>query len=372
MPKQFWSIRNLSNLKGEIVLYGVIAEEVWWGDEVTPKQFLSDVNAMGGVNEIDVRINSGGGDVFAAHTIANYLRAHAAKINIYIDGLCASAATIVAMAGDTIKIPTTGMMMIHDPMAGLMGYYNKAELLKVIEVVEEIKATIVEAYKTKSGLSEDEIYKLMAAETWMKGAVAVEKGFADELLYDQVDMQIENAQNGRFLVVNNVRFAACTYKNLPHFEESKALNNLPSSVNEPQPTTETPQIEGISNKTQEGQTLKLEEFKNQHPDLYKEVMNLGATQERERIKSIENVALPGFANMVNKAKYEEIVDAGQLSVQMIQAQKQKGVQTLNELSEDAANLEVPAGTAETPAETSKAAVETAINMISGFMKKGAK
>jgi ATP-dependent Clp protease protease subunit len=365
MPKQFWTVRNLSNLKGEIVLYGVISEELWWGDEVTPKQFLSDVYAMGAVNEIDVRINSGGGDVFAAHTIANYLKAHAAKINVYIDGLCASAATIIAMAGDVIKIPTTAMMMIHDPMAGLMGYYNKAELEKVINVMEQIKVSIMESYKAKTSLSDEELYTLMENETWLTGKEAVEKGFADELLYDNVDFQIENALNGRFLVVNNVKFAASSYKNMPQIHEKQHKS-------EPKNNAEIlPKVE-FSNKNQGDKVLTLEEFKNQHPDLFKEVVNSGVTQERERIKSIENVAMPGYADMVNKAKFETIIDAGQLSINMIQAQKDKGKQVLNGIKNDAEDLELTPESTKTTDETSKEKLDAAVNMIAGFMKKGAK
>lgn len=105
--KHFWSFRDAAeeNAAPELILYGDIASETWWGDEVTPRQFTEELNALGSVPEIVVRINSGGGDVFAANAIYTRLKDNPAKITVKIDGWAASAATIVAMAGDVIEIP---------------------------------------------------------------------------------------------------------------------------------------------------------------------------------------------------------------------------------------------------------------------------
>lgn len=328
---------------------------------MTPKQFLDDIHALGPVSEIDVRINSGGGDIFAGKAIGNYLKTHPAKTIGYIDGLCASTATTIASACDVLKMPADALFMIHDPMVGLQGYYNKAELEKVIEDAEVIKESIIESYKAKTNLTDQEIYDMMAAETWLTGRQAKELGLVDELLHDNVDIQLSIAQNNRFLVVNNSVFSASSFKNMPQVPVKDQITDV-----------KPPYFEGVLNNKKEARPLKLEEFKNQYPELFKEVVNLGMTQERKRIQDIENVAIPGFGDMINKAKFEEVIDAGQLSVKMIQAQKEKGLKALNERQEDALDLIVEPGEAVGKANQVKEEIEGHVNMISKFMKKGAK
>lgn len=96
MPKKFWQFRNQAAGSAELLLYGDISDSSWWGDEVTPKTFADELNALGALTSLTVRINSGGGDVFAAQTIGNLLEQHTAQVTARIDGLCASAATITA------------------------------------------------------------------------------------------------------------------------------------------------------------------------------------------------------------------------------------------------------------------------------------
>ena len=128
---RFWDFvaRNSeADAPAELILYGDISSgNSWYDDEITPKQFDEELKALGDVDEITVRINSGGGDVFAANAIYTRLKDHKAKINVKIDGWAASAATIIAMAGDTIQIPASGVFMIHNPKMGVLGYYSAAE-----------------------------------------------------------------------------------------------------------------------------------------------------------------------------------------------------------------------------------------------------
>ena len=151
--KRFWDFRAAAdeNAAPELILYGDIASETWWGDEVTPLQFTEELNALGNVPEIVVRINSGGGDVFAANAIYTRLKDNAAKITVKIDGWAASAATIVAMAGDVIEIPGNGVFMVHDPAIGLLGYFNEADLAKASEELKVIKQSIINGYALKTG-----------------------------------------------------------------------------------------------------------------------------------------------------------------------------------------------------------------------------
>ena len=168
--KRFWDFRAAAdeNAAPELILYGDIASETWWGDEVTPLQFTEE-------------INSGGGDVFAANAIYTRLKDNAAKITVKIDGWAASAATIVAMAGDVIEIPGNGVFMVHDPAIGLLGYFNEADLAKASEELKVIKQSIINGYALKTGKAAEEIAAIMAAETWLDGKQAVDAGFCDRL-----------------------------------------------------------------------------------------------------------------------------------------------------------------------------------------------
>lgn len=141
--KKFWKFCNQAGNKVELLLYGDISQTSWWGDEVTPKQFAEELAGLGALDEITVRINSGGGDVFAANAIYTRLKDNAAKITVKIDGWAASAATIVAMAGDVIEIPGNGVFMVHDPSLGLLGYFNEADLAKMTEELKVVKQSIV-------------------------------------------------------------------------------------------------------------------------------------------------------------------------------------------------------------------------------------
>ena len=117
---KFWQFRNESSEeKAELLLYGEISNETWFGDEVTPKQFATDLQAMGG-KDLIVHVNSPGGDVFAAHAIYNQLKAYSGQVTAYVDGLAASAATIITCAADKVVMPSNALFMIHNPSVGVM------------------------------------------------------------------------------------------------------------------------------------------------------------------------------------------------------------------------------------------------------------
>lgn len=196
---KFWEVKNEVNGNAEILIYGAIASErTWFGDEATPKQFADDLKALGG-RDVTVRINSGGGDVFAAHAIHNLLKSYEGKVTAIIDGLAASAATVVAVAADKIVMPSNALMMIHDPAIGLDGYYPAAELSKLIDALATIKTSIVAAYRKRCSASDAEIETMMSNETWMGATECKEKGFADEIIGG-----VAASINGSTLVINSV------------------------------------------------------------------------------------------------------------------------------------------------------------------------
>lgn len=228
MPsKKFWQVKNEVNGNSEILLYGPIAgESSWWGDEVTPRSFAEDLESLGG-KDVTVRINSGGGDVFAAHAIHNQLVAYKGRVTVVIDGLAASAATIIAVAGDRIIMPANALFMIHNPAIGLSDYYGAEELLKAAEALNTIKDSIVAAYRKRCKASAKELAAMMDAETWMGAAECLEKGFVDE-----IQGSVSPVLNGSSLVVNSVNFDMKKFKNQDALKaclnkkvEVKTMNN---------------------------------------------------------------------------------------------------------------------------------------------------
>jgi len=176
--KKFWNW--VKNEDGRTLhLDGVIAEESWFGDEVTPKQFKSELNNDGG--NITVWINSPGGDVFAASQIYNMLMDYKGDVTVKIDGIAASAASVIAMAGGEVLMSPVSMMMIHNPMTIAFG--DTAEMKKAIQMLGEVKESIINAYELKTGLPRTKLSNLMDAESWFNSKKAMELGFADGILF---------------------------------------------------------------------------------------------------------------------------------------------------------------------------------------------
>ena len=174
-----WTVTNNDEKTERILtLSGVIAEESWFDDEATPKIFRDEL--MSGEGDITVCINSPGGDCIAAAQIYNMLLEYKGNVTIKIDGIAASAASVVAMAGNKVIMSPVSMLMIHNPMTMAAG--DTIEMKKAISMLTEVKESIINAYELKTGMSRDKIAKLMDAETWMDANKAVELGFADEIL----------------------------------------------------------------------------------------------------------------------------------------------------------------------------------------------
>lgn len=326
--KRFWNF-NTEGLGGntaELILYGDISQTSWWDDDITPTEFSRELQEVGAVDEIIVRINSNGGDVFAAAAIYTRLKDHKAKITVKIDGWAASAATIIAMAGDEILIPENGIMMIHDPMLGLLGYYNETELAEMIKELKVVKASIVNAYEVKTGLEKEEIAEVMQESSWLLGQEAVDRGFADKIMFGEVaDIKNENKK----IVVNGIEFNPERYGKIP----TRVLNHChPSDGDFNINKNQKPKGE---QKNMEIKTV--EELRNAYPELVNNVEKEARETERVRIKEIENIAPSGFDEIINKAKFEEPKAAGEVAVMILNEQKQKGKKFLDQRDKDAKN-----------------------------------
>ena len=190
--KKFWNwVRDETTQERILRLDGAIAEESWFGDDVTPAAFKNELHA--GDGPITVWINSPGGDCVAAAQIYNMLMDYSSDVTVVIDGIAASAASVIAMAGTTVKMTPVSLMMIHNPLTIAMG--DSEEMRKAIQLLDEVKESIINAYEIKTSMSRTKLSHLMDAETWMNAKKALELGFCDEIMYQPEAAQPESPED---------------------------------------------------------------------------------------------------------------------------------------------------------------------------------
>ena len=190
--KKFWKWKNQAQTETTpaqrtLYLNGTIAEESWFDDDVTPQLFKEELNS--GSGDITVWINSPGGDCIAASQIYSMLMDYKGNVTVKIDGIAASAASVIAMAGTTVLMAPTALLMIHNPATMAFGDHN--EMQKAIEMLSEVKESIINAYELKTGLSRAKLDHLMEDETWMNAKKAIELHFADGMLEDEKKMSAD-------------------------------------------------------------------------------------------------------------------------------------------------------------------------------------
>ena len=220
-----------------LFLNGTIAEESWFDDDVTPQLFKEEL--MSGSGDITVWINSPGGDCVAAAQIYNMLMDYKGNVTVKIDGIAASAASVIAMAGTRVLMSPVSMLMIHNPMTVAMG--DTAEMQKAIEMLGSVKDSIINAYELKTGLSRARLSHLMDAETWMDAGKAVELGFADEIMTrDDISENMEppavSMLYSKANVVNSLMdkiTAKCSIPQNPDIQKSagRSVEELRASLN---------------------------------------------------------------------------------------------------------------------------------------------
>lgn len=175
--KKFWNWKNEEDER-TLFLVGTIAEYSWFEDDITPELFKNEL--MGSNGNITVWINSPGGDCVAAARIYNMLMDYPGDVTVKVDGIAASAASVIAMTGNRVYVSPVSMLMVHNPAA--LAFGDTAEMKKVIDMLKEVKESIINAYEIKTGLPRDKLSRLMDDETWMVAHKAVELGFADEIM----------------------------------------------------------------------------------------------------------------------------------------------------------------------------------------------
>ncbi len=215
--RKFWNwVRDEVTEDRTLYLNGEISDETWWGDEVTPKLFKDEL--MAGSGNVTVWINSPGGDVFAAAQIYNMLMDYVGSVTIKIDGLAASAASVIAMAGGDVYMSPVSMLMIHNPSTIAIG--DSEEMLRAKALLDEVKESIINAYELKSGLSRTKISHLMDAETWMNANKAIELGFADKIMFTE-DEERSPLDTGQGLIFSRAAVYNSLLGKIPKKQKTK-------------------------------------------------------------------------------------------------------------------------------------------------------
>lgn len=334
--KTIWNIVKNDDKNAELMLYGDIAES-FWGDTISAKEvteYLADLD----VENINVYINSNGGVVDTAIAINNALRRHKAKVTVNIDGIAASAATLITCAGDTVRMPKNALFMIHNPSTIAMG--DSEEMRKKADVLEKYKNSITETYLQKVNIDKEKLSELMDNESWLSAEEALKYGFIDEII-ENTDIQVVENK----VISNNMVFNMAEFKN---FNVDK----------------------NIKNNGKGSEKMTIEEIKNQYPDIYAEIINegkeIGIKEERTRIQEIEDL---GYNHeVVNKAKFEEPKNARDLALEIVSLMKQENQNKLNRIQDEGKPLNnMPKGNDDGVNDEQKAA-----NKILAFFKKGGK
>lgn len=215
-------------------IYGTIAEESWFDDDITPQIFKDELNA--GTGNITVWINSPGGDCIAAAQIYNMLNEYKGNVTVKIDGIAASAASVIAMAGDKILMSPVSMLMIHNPATYAFG--DHVEFQKVMDMLTEVKESIINAYVIKTGLSRAKLSHLMDSETWMDANKAIELGFADDVI-KKVNSQNEKSTDKKEPLSDSMLFSRKAVSNAlfnkleKHYGKPKETAAKQAEIKEP-------------------------------------------------------------------------------------------------------------------------------------------
>jgi ATP-dependent Clp endopeptidase proteolytic subunit ClpP len=275
----------------DVEVYGTIQSTAgWWSDDstVSVTNVLKTLEGLSPSQTITLHINSVGGEVSEGVTLYNRLRAIPNTKNVIVEGLAASIASVVAMAGDNIHMALGSQMMVHDPWAYTAG--NSTELRHAADVLDTTKESLLDIYEKRTGMQRDDIASMMTDETWLSANDAKDKGFCDTVDSD-IEMVAQVSTDD--LIVNGMRM------------KLTALKGLPIDKYE---------------KVQKGdKKMTLEELMQNHADVYNAAVQVGVEQERARMKSLDELATPERLEAINRAKYETMQNASEIAIELLKA-----------------------------------------------------
>lgn len=332
---KFWNFLDNGDT-AELQLFGTIeSEEDWWSDDcVTYRNFINELNGLGDKKSINVVIHSPGGDVFAANAIYSALAMNKAKITGTIIGICASAATIILMACDSRRIAKNAILMAHNPSISLWGSYQADELLKLAEVTNQVKKSIVTAYMERLNKTEEEINQLMDEESWYVGQEAVDAGFCDSV----IEADFQNSIFSNNIMMNGVSYSFRNYV------EKFVPENIRKKVQALSESTQTEAgtffdksiiTKGRKKMDEENKTMPVisdvTDLKAAYPLLCAQIAADAVLVERERLKAIDEIAKGIPDDVLMKARYDEPVSAADLALAQMKANNAAGTTFLNNM-----------------------------------------
>ena len=318
--QKFWNVATVGEDEGEITLYGDVASrqpvDFWTGKPepglfITPEGFMEDLAAVKDKARITVKLNSCGGDLYTGIAIHNALKALSGTVNIVVEGIAASAASVIMCAGDTVTVYPGSLVMIHGVSVMLWDYLNIPAMKQLIKGMEASERAVAEIYNQKTGIDVDTLRGMMTKETWFTGREALEKGFADTLKEDGAAPEMSLSTDKKVLFCNGVRHSIEGLRNVPGSIPVK--NAITPSTGANRKKTATAEKEEGGNKN-----MTLEEMRAAHPELCEQIENEARNSaqaqasadaiaaERQRMEAIDSIAatIPD-QQMVHDAKYGE-------------------------------------------------------------------
>ena len=319
---KFWNVATVGDDEAEITLYGDVMSKQptdWWTGEpepglyITPEGFMEDLAAVKDKGHITVKLNSCGGDLYTGIAIHNALKTLSGEVNVVVEGIAASAASVIMCAGDTVTVYPGSLVMIHGVSVYLWDSLNIQDMKQLIKGMDASERAVAEIYNGKTGLGVDTLRGMMTKETWMTGREALDKGFADAIKEDEDDPDMSMSHDRKVLYVNGIG------------HNVEGLRNIPGTI--PIQKSAKPAVRPAANKRPTNQAAKpkggknhmtLEELKAQEPDLVSQIEQAATnaakaqasadavTAERQRLADIDSIAasIPD-QQLVHDAKYGE-------------------------------------------------------------------
>lgn len=345
VPK-FWNMASVSEDEGEITLYGDVMSQQpidWWTGEpepglyITPEGFMEDLAAVKDKKHITVKLNSCGGDLYTGIAIHNALKALDGEVNVVVEGIAASAASVIMCAGDTVTVYPGSLVMIHGVSVMLWDSLNIQDMKQLMKGMDASERAVAEIYNAKTGIEVETLRSMMTKETWLTGREAMDKGFADTLKEDEDEPEMSMSKDKKVLYVNGVQHNIEGLRNVPgtipiHRSAKPAARPAANK----RPTNKAANKEGGNNP------MTIEEMRTAHPELVAQIeqdaRNAAQTQanadavatERQRIEAIDSIAasIPD-QKLVHDAKYgDNPCTAQELCFRVMQQSAASGQQFL--------------------------------------------
>ena len=353
VPK-FWNMASINDNAGEITLYGDVLSQQpvdWWTGEpapglfITPEGFMEDLAAVKDKGKITVKLNSCGGDLYTGIAIHNALKALSGEVKVVVEGIAASAASVIMCAGDTVEVYPGSLIMIHGVSVMLWDYLNIQDMKQLIKGMDASERAVAEIYNAKTGIAVETLRGMMTKETWFTGREAVEKGFANALREGESEMSLSMSADKKVLYCNGLKHNVAGLRNIPgtiplvaHAKETPPAEK--PGVNKPAAT--------VANEEGGNTPMTAEELRAAHPEVVAQIeqaaVNAAQTQgnadavaaERQRLAEIDSISasIPD-QQMVHEAKYgEKPCTAQELCFRVMQQSAAAGQKFLDNYTKD--------------------------------------